>query len=779
MYRCKISVRNLVEFVYQCGDLVYIPSSIERANLGSRIHRELQTKAKGNYAREVFLKLETKVNTILFEIEGRADGIRIEQDNTVTIEEIKTTSLPYESIDNSNFVHFAQAYCYGYMYMVAHAIQTLRIQVTYYQIETKQIKCFQEMKSFKDLHTFYMQTLQHYVTWANLSKNIKNVSIDTLRELSFPFPHYHPGQRTLATGVYKTILDKDILFAQAPTGIGKTISTIFPALKAIGEKKAEKIFYLCAKTITTRVAYASVNVLYKQGAHFKTLGITAKDKICFLEERNCDPMICPYAKGYYDRSKDALYELLQKNDFLHKDVLIQIAQKYTICPFELSLEAAFYADIIIADYNYVFDPRVFLKRFFMEKGAYVLLIDEAHNLVDRAREMYSAAILESSFLKIKASIPKDRNALLDAVAGVNQELLQLKKQWLQKHTLHAQKEPIRPLLQMLSCFSEQANSYLQSEHNDQHDQDIKELYFQVLNYLKISEYYDEHFITWMHKEQNDLYIKQFCMNPHNPLRETLKKGIAAIFFSATLSPIDYFECLLGGNPNKKRLSLPSIFSHKQRKCIINDHISIIYRNREASISPILTYIHSAIQCKDGNYIVFCPSYIYMEQLSKAFQKQYPALHVSTQKRDMSEQEKQAFLQHFDYTEKQHLFFCVLGGMFSEGIDLVGEKLIGTIIIGVGLPQINPQQDMIKNHFDQIHHMGYAYSYQFPGMNKVLQAAGRVHRTPLDKGIIIFIDERFSTPFYQCLFPDHMKPYEKIQDPQKLQTSLLSFWSETE
>lgn len=775
MFRCKMSVRTLVEFVYQSGDLMSVSSSVERANLGSRIHRQLQSKATGDYRSEVFLRMETEIESNLFVIEGRADGILIEE-HTVTIEEIKTTAIPYEDITDEHFVHFAQAYCYGYMYMAEHNVQEIIIQLTYYQIETEQIKIFKQQKTFQELASFYQDTLHQYLRWANLSNNIKASSTKTLRALSFPFTAYRAGQRTFAIAVYKTILENDTLFAQAPTGIGKTISTLFPSLKAIGEGKIEKIFYLCAKNVTANVAYDTLNLLYEQNAQFKTVAITAKDKICFLDERNCDPNVCPYAKGYYDRNKDALYEILNNEIFINHKSVQQVAQKHSICPFELSLDASLYADVIVCDYNYVFDPRVYLKRFFMEKGNYAFLVDEAHNLVDRAREMYSADLRKSSFLEVKRLLPKDRKVLLKTIQDVNLALLSLRKHCEDEQTAFlAQKEPITSLSDKITNFIEQMDVYLQSVHDNQHDDKIKELYFQAINYHKIADLYDDNYITWMVREHNDLYLKQFCMNPHNQIHTMINKGTAAIFFSATLSPIEYFLSLLGGSDETKRLSLPSPFTNKQLKFIINDKISTKYHRRKASIQPIISFIYTAITAKEGNYIVFCPSYAYMNQIAQAFQQAYPAVRMSIQTGDMKENEKQAFLNYFEETGKQHVLFCVMGGMFSEGIDLKGEKLLGTILIGVGLPQINPQQDLIKNHFDELNHMGYAYAYQFPGMNKVLQAAGRVIRSASDKGIIIFIDERFTNQLYKNLLPPHMQHFEVLHDEKHLQDTLHTFW----
>lgn len=775
MYHCNMSVRSLVEFTYQSGDLISTSSSMERANLGSRIHRQLQAAAEGDYSSEVFLKLETEYEGIMFEVEGRADGILVEEQG-VTIEEIKTTAIPYDDINDQHFVHFAQAYCYGHMYLQEHDLAKLTIRLTYYQIDIHKTKVFQQEKTREELAAFYESTLAHYLKWANLSKDIKHASEVTLKELQFPFSKYRKGQRTFSIAVYKTILDKDILYAQAPTGIGKTISTLFPSLKAIGEGKVEKIFYLCAKNITASVAYDTLQLLYDQKVTFKTVGITAKDKICFLEKRDCDPNNCPYAKGYYDRCGDALYELLQTTDFITKEATENIAKRHTVCPFELSLDASLYADVIVGDYNYVFDPRVYLKRFFMEKGDYVFLVDEAHNLVDRAREMYSADLQKSAFLEVKRLIPKDRKVLHASLTVINAELLLLRKTCeAQEVDFVTQHEPISSLKQKLVTFIEHMDAYLQSVHEERDDEQLRDLYFQAINYNKISDFYDEHFVTCLTKDKNDLTIRQYCMNPRNPLAEILKKGKATVFFSATLSPIDYFLELLGGHEETKRLSLPSPFPQENLLLMIDPEISTRYRQRDASIVPIVHRIHTCVQARQGNYIIFCPSYVYMNKIAERFIQEYPDVDISIQDGGMKEEQKQAFLKQFDITEHLHLHFCVLGGMFSEGIDLKGDKLIGTIIIGVGLPQINPQQDLIKDHFEALNHMGYAYAYQFPGMNKVLQAAGRVIRSMDDKGIIYLMDERYRSHQYQGLLPSHMKHYILVHDQDKLQETLQQFW----
>lgn len=780
MVQCKLSVRDLVEFVWQGGDLVSQGMSIERANLGSRIHRMLQQQGGENYASEVYLHLRTELDGVQFDIEGRADGIRKEEDG-VTIEEIKTTAIPFTELSEPLFVHSAQAFCYGHMYLMEHAdMDELTIQLTYYHIETKEIKTFPIAKTRSELAAFYKECLLGYLKWAKLSQALHMEASITLKQLQFPFASYRPGQREFAVAVYKTILAKQKLFAQAPTGIGKTISTLFPALKALGEGKVEKIFYLCAKNITASVAHDTLQLLYQQPVHFKTVSLTAKDKICFLEERNCDPKECPYAKGYYDRNKEALYALLQEADFLDKERICAKAKEHTLCPFELSLDASLYADVIVCDYNYAFDPKVYLKRFFMEKGNYVFLVDEAHNLVDRAREMYSTELRKSSFLQAKRCIPAHHKALRASMHQINQVFLSLRKTCVeqQANILH-QQEPFAILAQKLESFIEHMDAYLQSEHEEADDEQLKELYFSALNWQRIADYYDEHFVTYYALEQNDVMIRQYCMNPTNPLHQMCAMGRSTIFFSATLSPIDYYLDLLSGDENSLRLSLPSPFPGDHRELLICDAISTRYKDRTASISPLVRAIHAAVSQKQGNYIVFAPSYAYMKQIADAFCEQYANITTHIQTTGMNEEEKQAFLSQLETTTQLQVFFCVLGGMFSEGIDLKGERLIGTIIIGVGLPQISYSLDLIKEHFQEEKAMGYAYAYQFPGMNKVLQAAGRVIRSVDDYGIILLIDERFTTPFYQRLLPSHFHPYRILHYIEQIQPTVEQFWQGVE
>lgn len=772
-----MSVKNLVEFLYQSGDLTSSFLSVERANIGSRIHRMLQEKGGDSYQSEVFLKQETVLDDeIKFIIEGRADGIITLEDGQVCVDEIKTVTCDYEQIhEDLCFAHWAQAYSYAYIYALQQGIEEMIIQLTYYQIDIDQMKQFKQVKTFSELEHFYLGMLQEYRAWAMRSHTFQEVRDASIQTLSFPFPSYRPGQRELAVAVYKTILDEDVMFAQAPTGIGKTISTLFPGIKALKEGKIEHIFYLSAKSITASVAQDAMKLMQEQGLRIKCTSITAKDKMCLLEERNCDPEVCPYAKGYYDRLRPALFQLLEQKDYMDKDIFQAYGREHQLCPFELSLDASTYSDVIICDYNYVFDPRVYLKRFFSDQGEYLFLVDESHNLVDRARSMYSATLSRSQFVELRKCIEPSEKKL----RSVLQELSKAFKAYgeLCVERFYVSKEPLKELFLLLNKFQKECDLYLNKEH--EHIEEAKEIYFEVVAFQRIAEYYDDHFVTYIQEETKDVFIKQFCMDPSRPLAQTLQKGKAAIYFSATLTPIRYFENLLYGKNCEKKIALPSPFDTRRNKLIINNAIDTRYRVRSQSIEPICDMIATTAQAKQGNYIVFFPSYAYLKEVASVFCDAYPQQHVEIQESNMDEFERHAFLKQFDETKESMVCFCVLGGMFSEGIDLKGDKLIGVMIVGVGLPQINEETNLLRDFFDEELGLGYDYAYVYPGMNKVLQAAGRVIRSMEDKGVVLLLDTRYAQATYRPLFPAHMRHYECIQNNSTLKRTLTTFWNEME
>jgi len=772
VFQVKMSVKALAEFLYQHGDLTSSFLSAERANIGSRIHRMLQKRGGEAYQSEVFLKETTRLNEIDFIIDGRADGV-IKTDQGIVIDEIKTVTCDYEDIsEDMNITHWAQAYGYAYIYAKQHACSDIIVQLTYYQIDIDEIKQFQQRKTFDECKEFYMGMLQAYYDWAMRIHTFHERRDASLKALSFPFPHYRAGQRELAIAVYKTILDEDVMFAQAPTGIGKTISALFPACKALGEGKIERIFYLCAKNVTAKVAKDSIKQMLADGLRIKCVAITAKEKMCLMEEQNCDPEVCPFAKGYYDKLRPALVHLMDHADFMDRDLFREYGRNYQICPFEFSLDACMTADIIICDYNYVFDPRVYLKRFFSEPGDYLFLIDEAHNMVDRARSMYSAQLSLSMFREMRNYMDKDAKKCRKLLRAVMKEMEQ-QGELCKENGCYAYREPKESFFSLLGKLQKEVDLYLQKEH--EHNEDIKTMYFEVLAFARIADYYDDHFITWVKKEGKEITVKQYCMNPNRAITRMLHMGKAAVFFSATLTPIRYFTDLLLDQECTKKIALPSPFDQKRAKLLIHCGINTRYRMREASIDPICSAIEAAITEKKGNYIVFFPSYAYLKQVADRFTSAYPDIHLEVQESNMKEEERQHFLALFEEQDDTMVCFCVLGGMFAEGIDFKGDRLIGVIVVGVGLPQINYETDLLRDYFDTVYGKGYAYAYVYPGMNKVLQAAGRLIRDAADCGVILFLDERYDSAQYRMLFPLHMRHYEIIQDTQGLHQHLSAFW----
>lgn len=765
-----MAVRQFVTLLYQSGDLSSTFMSTDRANIGSRIHRKIQKAAGEQYQSEVYLSDTCEMEDICFILEGRADGI-ITSESGISVDEIKSTTIPFDDIQDK-MVHWAQCYCYCYMYMKQEQVTTITAQLTYVQVDTNQIKNYQKQFTYQEIETFYLDMLRSYLEFATQQKEFEEIKLASIASLPFPFEKYRKGQRELAVSVYRGIQERKDVFAMAPTGIGKTISTLYPSIKSIFELQSEKIFYLCAKNVTASVALDTMKLLYNHHLRLKCVHINAKDKMCAMQEKNCDPDICPYAKGYYDRLQPVLKDILSTHDLIDKELLNQIGKQHMLCPFELSLDIATFADVIICDYNYIFDPQVYLKRFMNEGGNFVFLVDEAHNLVDRARSMYSNELLKSSFLELR-KVLYEHNAMVKACNKVNAAFLDLKK-LMQESTFYTQKELHTGFLQVLQSFTNTCDQYLQKENNKLLSEHAKDVYFSVLNFLKISEFYDDQYITILSKEHKDIRIKLFCIDPHLPIQQMKARAKSTIFFSATLTPLKYFLTLLGGSDDTMRFRFPSPFLQEQSLIVINDAISTKYHSREHSLAQVCRTIHTTVMAKKGNYIVFFPSYQYMRMCYQMFSQQYEDVPIRIQTSAMLDHEKQAFLSAFDKTDQLNVSFCVLGGMFSEGIDLKGDKLLGSIIVGVGLPQINPEQDLIKQHF-QVD--GYHYAYTFPGMNKVLQAAGRVIRSKQDKGVIVLLDERFTSNIYRSLIPEQFAHYQIIQDNETLQQKLASFWKE--
>ena len=772
----KISIRNLVEFIMRHGSIDNRYTSSIKAIEGIRGHQRVQKSYGDNYTAEVPLKYTLTYEDLEIMVEGRADGILIEDEKTI-IDEIKTTTKDLLLIDeNTNPLHWAQAKCYGYIYSMQNELDNIDIQITYYNIDTKSTRILRQSYTLKELEEFFFWLIDEYKSWAQLESDWVNKRNESIKKLKFPFEKYRPGQRELAVRVYKSITDSKKCFAQAPTGTGKTISTLFPAIKAMGEDKTSKIFYLTAKTITREVAQNTISLMRKKDLKLKAVTITAKEKICKMDEVNCNPEYCPYANGYFDRINNSLKDILAKYNDYSKDNIEKISEEYMLCPFELSLDLTNLSDVIICDYNYVFDPRVYLKRFFDTKTTdYTFLIDEAHNLVDRAREMYSATLNEEKFVKVKKLISKKDKRITRVIKEI-QSYFEDKLEdltTLDENDLVESEAPLE-LCEILSSFIKFVDEYLAITNEE--NEELMDLYFDVYSFLSISDFYDKNYTTIYTKTFNGMTIKIYCVNPQKVIEEKMKKAKSNIIFSATLIPMDYFMKMYSYDEEDFIINLKSPFDVKNRLLMIGDNVATTYNKRFETSCDIASYIANCVQAKKGNYMVFFPSYKYMDLVFDKMKENYPNINTSIQESNMSEEEKEEFLSMFDEDNKEtHVGFCVLGGHFSEGIDLTNDKLIGVIIVGVGMPQIGIERDIIKDHMKDSN-KGFDYAYVYPGMIKVLQAAGRCIRTDDDKGVILLLDKRYSQRIYQSLFPYEWYPNFRVRKSDDVKTLCEKFWS---
>jgi DNA excision repair protein ERCC-2 len=770
----RISVRNLVEFVLRSGDIDNSFMSMNRAVEGTLAHQKVQASYGHEYKAEVYLKHDIEYGKYTILIEGRADGIFTSEDEII-IDEIKSTTKDLEYIEEDyNPLHWAQAKIYGYIYATQNNLEKLKIQLTYFHIESEETKKFLVTFTKDELDEFFFKIIDMYIEWANLTFDWGEIRDKTIKELKFPFARYRRGQRELAVAAYTTIKEGKHIFAQAPTGIGKTMSTLYPSIKSIGEGLTNKIFYLTAKTITREVPKATMELLIDKGLRTKALVITAKDKICTNDEVKCNPRDCKAAKGHFDRVNDAIMDIFHNEDLMTRDIVLSYAVKHNVCPFEFELDVSLWCDAIICDYNYVFDPQVYLRRFFDTEGnKYVFLIDEAHNLVDRSREMFSAEINKADFLDIKDIFVDKYPTIYKSINKCNSILNKLKRD-LDIEKEYYQKEEITDLYYPLKKLMTLMEPWLIEEKNHSEYDKVMELYFKISTFLKISDFYDEHYVTCFEGNGKDLILRLYCVDSSYLLSQSLKRGMAAIFFSATLTPLEYHRNLLGGNNEDYHIKLSSPFPSENLLLMINNNVSTRYKDREGTYLDVVESIETLINSNKGNYFVFFPSYAYMRNIHEMLVERNPGLKIIIQEGSMSEIEREEFLGNFS-NEECVIAFAVMGGIFSEGIDLTGDKLIGAIIVGVGLPQICFERNIIKDYFNHNMGRGFEYAYVYPGMNKVLQAAGRVIRSENDRGTILLIDDRYSTHRYNELFPSEWSHYKTISNDSQMRGLLEKFW----
>lgn len=805
----RISVRGLVEFIMRSGDIDRRRNSTGGPEVmleGANIHRMIQRRMGKLYHPEVYLKCIIKRGDANIIIDGRADGIIIPSDfenrviplleagsnnsesastpavkssDHVVVDEIKTTYRELERLKEPDGVHLAQAMCYAYMVADIADLQEIGVRMTYCNTETHEIRYFDSLYTREEITDWFDKLIKEYVRWADFEtgwRKIRNMSIETLE---FPYP-YRSGQRELVAQVYGSIARSERLFVMAPTGVGKTLANVYPALKSLAEGKADKIFYLTAKTITRTVASDCLKVLSGGGLKLKSVTLTAKEKICPQQRCECNPDACPYAKGHFDRINDAMYDLLVNEDEFSREKIQEYSDKHMVCPFEYSLDMSLFSDMIICDYNYVFDPNAYLRRFFSEtaSGSFLFLIDEAHNLAERAMRMYSATLVKERFLDIKRLVKDTDPYLARSLESCNRHLLTLKRECENGVKVTEDFEGLVSLLLRLNGRLEQ---FFDDQEHFEHTDELLEFYFELRHFLNIYENMnDRDYVTYTKMEDNgDFSAHLMCANPAKRVRTCTDKARATVFFSATLIPIGYYRMMLGADDGDPAVYARSVFDPANRAILVARDVTSRYARRgESEYDRMAVYIASVSLARAGNYMVFFPSFAMLGSVYELFMSRYhdpEKQEVVVQSPSMSEQEREDFLSRFsEPSDNTLLGFCVLGGIFSEGIDLKNDALIGAMIVGTGLPMVCVERDLMKRCYDEMGLDGFAYAYRYPGMNKVLQAAGRVIRTEEDRGVVALLDERFLERDYQRLFPREWEDHVicRVDDVME---SLEQFW----
>jgi DNA excision repair protein ERCC-2 len=784
----SVAVRTLVEFACRDGDITPVAPRADRFRDGAQAHREIQGTRPLGYHAEVPLSITVEGAQVLLEISGKADGVFEEGGRTV-LEEIKTTETTVEEFPHDGHpAHWAQAELYAHMLAEREALEQVEVRLIYYERTRGQSAVFVRHRSRSELSQIFADLVRIYLDWSDALALWRGERDRSLEKLAFPFPDYRAGQRRLVVSAFRVMRDRGELFARAPTGIGKTVAVLFAAAKAIGEGSISQVFYLTSKTTQQIVAEETLERLRAHGGRLKTVTITAKAKVCFLRDRYpekppCDPAICPYARGYFGRLNEALGQL-NRHEAFTRETVERLAAEHTVCPFEYSLDLAVWADVVICDYNYAFDPRVRLQRFFvLRRGDYAFLVDEAHNLPDRAREMFSAQLEKRAVLRVRRELSQKSSRLYRNLSALNVELLALRKGVLafaEGGSAQVRGEPPAALVEKARAITAASEELFGSSPGAATDA-LLDLYYACRDFVRVAEGFDDRFVVLLEAQRGGLRVRLACIDPSRLLRQALDRGKAAVFFSATLAPHHYYRDLLGGSEESARLDLPSPFPRENLCVMLDPGISTRYRDRSGSHSAVAARLRRVVEAHAGNYIAFFPSYAYMRQVLDQFMARgHDGIELLVQSPGMSEEGRRRFLLQFEGGAGATLLaFVVMGGVFAEGIDLVGDRLTGAVIVGVGLPMVCPDRDVIRGYFDGADDpemaRGFQYAYLYPGMNRVLQAAGRVIRSESDRGVVLLLGERFAQAHYQRLFPPEWHPIPQVRAEEAISERLREFW----
>ena len=781
-----ISVREMCEFVFRSGSIYSGGTDIsgEAMLKGIALHKKLQKereKQYSGYKSEYRMQTDEEVDGFTYDITGILDGVYPNGDGSI-IDEFKTTSKKVDELSwDSIMAYSAQLMCYGYMYCLENSLNFITLRLTYYNAKNDETQEIEKEFTFTYLRTWFCDLVSKHCVWSKLVYEHKMKRNESARELSFPFGEYRKGQRQLCAKIYRNIRNSTRLFAEAPTGIGKTVSSLFPSVKALGENYGEKIFYLSAKTVGAKAACDCADLLCEKGACLKSIHLTAKEKICPFE-KNCLPSECEYSDGHYDRVNEALFELVSKEGRISQEELLAVAHKHKVCPFELQLDASEFCDIVIGDYNYFFDPKAHLARFFSDGGDYIILCDEAHNLVDRAREMFTARLslfglgkYVKKFGRMR-KLPMLLRKCIDVLNNIRADLSYDGKDCMKVSLDENKLLPFR-------MFCEAYRQMLSDEGHDEVKKATLEVFFEISFFVEIFDtesIFKDSYEDYAERSGDNLTLSLFCADPSELIKLASGKARSCIFFSATLSPYNYFLSMLGYDEEAKdeMVCVPSPFPRENLFCAVYKNISTRFKDRENSLEQVCEVIGEACCARRGNYMAFFPSYSYMTMCYDHFTSLYPDIKVIIQSPEMTKEQRDEFLGKFQVQDKEvFVAFALVGGIFSEGVDLVGERLSGAVIVGTGLPSISFERDLIKQHFDKSlgTGIGYNYAYTYTGLNRVFQAGGRVIRTQSDKGFVVLCDDRYMNMTHRRSFPEGWRGERRFATVEALTREIKSFW----
>ena len=785
----ELTVEELCALAHQSG---HLDTRRPHGAQGKKALSQAQLKLPDEQGREtqILLRNTTTHNGITYTVEGVADAVC---ENGGLVEEIK----PVKKAGAPRADSYSRLRCLAYFSAAARDLRRVKLRMRLYRTDTDEVRDLLTESYAEDLYVFYLSLLSRVEPYARDLVRRAEERLPTVGRLRFPYPEPRAGQVELSERVFRAIRKSERLFVEAPTGIGKTMSTLYPAVKALGEGYCDRVFYLTAKASVRREASAAAAKLHEAGARLRVVMLYAKEQMCAHPEgcragasSRCNPDDCPFARGYYDRAPSAVWELLQTRHGFPKSTVQEAAKKYRVCPYELSLDLSEHCEIIICDYNYAFSPDVYLRRYFDaedgERGQYVFLVDEAHNLPDRARDMYSARLAAAPAEELYARVDPRADAELEGVLGGYlsgfRRLADLCTENRVKNEDGAEsgyylgRVPLQNFGDLVLATVRALDAFLKKAPAHPLADGLAGLLSDLRRFVGLSDYYDERFLTFVELCEGALSIQLYCLDPAGVLDSAMGRARASILFSATLKPLDYFVDILGGGKRAGTLELPSPFDPDRLCVTVASGVSTRLEDRGGSYRKVARLIAAAVSAKAGNYMVYFPSYDYMERVQKEFSARYPQVTCIVQKRGMRHREQEEFLSRFKDDENvMRVGFCVLGGSFSEGVDLPGSRLIGAVVVGVGIPGLSNERNMLRDYYENKCERGYDYAYTYPGMNHVLQAAGRVIRRETDRGVVVLIDSRYAEEPYLHLYPQHWKNVYVAGDEAALAHRNKRFW----